>query len=62
VTYSLVGVAVALLRSFLLEIAHPMNTPHHSIARSAFRAAWSLALGMVGVAGKREAGNGPAPI
>ena len=40
----------------------PMNTPRHSIARSALGAAWSLALGMVGVAGKREAGNGPAPI
>ena len=31
-------------------------------ARSAFGAAWSLALGMVGVAGKRQSGNGPAPI
>jgi len=39
-----------------------MNTPRHSIARSAFGAVWSLALGMGGVAGKREAGNGPAPI
>jgi hypothetical protein len=39
-----------------------MNTPRHSIARSASGAAWSLALGMVGVAGKRQAGNGPAPI
>jgi hypothetical protein len=39
-----------------------MNTPRHSIDRSAFRAAWSLALGMVGVAGKRQSGNGPAPI
>jgi len=39
-----------------------MNTPRHPIARSASGAAWSLALGMVGVAGKRQAGNGPAPI
>ena len=39
-----------------------MSTPRHSIARSAFGAAWSLALGMVGVAGQRESGNGPAPI
>jgi len=39
-----------------------MNTPRHSIARSAFGAARSLALGSVGLAGKREAGNGPAPI
>jgi len=38
-----------------------MNTPRHSIACSAFGAAWSLALGMVGVAGQRQAGNGPAP-
>jgi len=42
--------------------ARNMNTPRHSIARSALGAAWSLALGMVGVAGKRQAGNGPAPI
>ena len=42
--------------------ARNMNTPRHSIARSAFSAAWSLALGLVGVAGKRQAGNGPAPI
>jgi hypothetical protein len=39
-----------------------MNSPRHPIVRSAFRAAWSPALGMVGVAGKRQAGNGPAPI
>jgi len=39
-----------------------MNTLRHSIARSAFGAAWSLALGRVGVAGKRQSGNGPAPI
>jgi hypothetical protein len=39
-----------------------MNTPRHPFARSAFGAAWSRALGMVGAAGKREAGNGPAPI
>jgi hypothetical protein len=39
-----------------------MNTPRHSIARSASGAAWSLALGTVGVAGKRQAGFGPAPI
>jgi hypothetical protein len=39
-----------------------MNTPRHSIARSAFGAAWSLALGRVGVADERQAGNGPAPI
>jgi len=38
-----------------------MNTPRHSIVRSAFGAARSLALGMVGVAGERQAGNGPAP-
>ena len=62
VTYSLVGAAVPLLRSSLLESPQPMNTPRHSIARSAFGAAWSLALGMVGVAGKRQSGNGPAPI
>jgi len=62
VTYSLVGVVVALLRCSLLESPRLMNTPRHSIARSAFGAAWSLALGMVGVAGKREAGNGAAPI
>jgi len=42
--------------------ARHMNTPRHSTARSALSAAWSLALGMVGVAGKRQAGNGPAPI
>jgi len=62
VTFSLVGAAAPLLRSFLLESPHPMNTPRHSIARSAFGAAWSLALGRVGVAGKRQSGNGPAPI
>ena len=45
-----------------LESPQSMNTPRHSIARSAFGAAWSLALGMVGVAGKRQSGNGPAPI
>jgi hypothetical protein len=39
-----------------------MNSPRHPVARSAFGAAWSLALGRVGVAGKRQAGNGPAPI
>jgi len=39
-----------------------MNTSRHSIACSAFGAAWSLALGVVGVAVKRQAGNGPAPI
>jgi hypothetical protein len=39
-----------------------MNTTRHSIARSASGAAWSLALGTVGVAGKRQAGFGPAPI
>jgi hypothetical protein len=39
-----------------------MNTPRHSIARSAFGAARSLVLGLVGVAGRRQAGNGPAPI
>jgi len=39
-----------------------MSTPRHSIARSAFGAAWSLALGRVGIAGKRQSGNGPAPI
>ena len=33
--------------------ARPMNTPRHTIARSAFGAAWSMALGMGGVAGKR---------
>jgi len=62
VTYSLVGAAVPLLRSSLLESPQPMNALRHSIARSAFGAAWSLALGMVGVTGKRQTGNGPAPI
>jgi hypothetical protein len=37
----------------------PTN-PH--TARSASRAAWSLALGFGGVASKRVAGIGPAPI
>ena len=62
VTYSLVDAAGPLLRCLLLESPQSMNTPRHSIARSAFGAAWSLALGMVGVAGTRQAGNGPAPI
>jgi len=62
VTYSLVDAARPLLRCLVLESANPMNTPRHPIARSAFGAAWSLALGMVGVAGKRQSGNGPAPI
>jgi len=62
VTFSLGDVAAPLLRCSLLESPQPMNTPRHSIARSAFGAAWSLALGMVGVAGERQAGNGPAPI
>jgi len=62
VTYSLVGAAAPLLRCLLLESPQSMNMSRHSIARSAFGAAWSLALGRVGVAGKRQAGNGPAPI
>ena len=62
VTYSLVGAAAPLLGCSLLESPQPVNTPRHSIARSASGAAWSLELGMVGVAGKRQSGNGPAPI
>jgi hypothetical protein len=36
------------------------TNPH--TARSAIRAAWSLALGFGGVAGKRVTGMSPAPI
>jgi len=39
-----------------------MNPTCHTTARSALRAAWPLALGMGGVAGKRLTGVGPAPI
>jgi hypothetical protein len=39
-----------------------MNTTCLTIARSASGAAWSLAHGFGGVAGKRLAGIGPAPI
>ena len=39
-----------------------MNPTSLTIARSASGAAWSLALGFGGVAGKRVAGIGPAPI
>jgi hypothetical protein len=37
-----------------------MNPTRHSTARSAFGAAWSPVFG--GVAGKRFAATGPAPI
>ena len=39
-----------------------MNTSRLTIARSASGAAWSLAHGFGGVAGKHLAGIGPAPI
>ena len=46
----------------LLESPHPMNTPRHPIVRSAFGAAWSMALGIGGVAIQRVIGIGLAPI
>jgi len=58
---ALADVATPLLRCALVE-SLPMNPTRHPAARSASRAAWSLALGIGGVAAKRASGFGPAPI
>ena len=61
-TYSLAARAGPLLGCAFTESPHHMITARLTIARSASGAAWSLAHGFGGVAGKRLAANRPAPI